>query len=241
MCLHPIYPTETGANVPRKTVGRALLLWSYVRRGVVDDLPFPGFRILRQVEVLLHAAAVHTCFCVVVRHIVFCTPSPCRPHARRTAERHPAPPQAFNVPVLLIVPWQQTKIRPPPAPLDAGYAGAEQGRGQPSRAPRQPDPRRQEPNSSQLLRHDRLQFERADFEMRKKEHPWRGAPSVTFCQHSLAPAGTLSSISIRCSFSSPFSLCTAEISMPQEGIPIIFRGGRFRMAMAVLPISCSGS
>ena len=116
MCLHPIYPTETGADTPRKTVGRALLLWSCVRRGVVDNLPFPGFRILRQVEVLLHAAVVHTCFCVVVRHIVFCTPSPCRPHARRTAERHPAPPQAFNVPVLLIVPWQQTKIRPPPAP-----------------------------------------------------------------------------------------------------------------------------
>ena len=29
---------------------------------------------------------------------------------------------------------------------------------------------------------------------------------VTFCQHSLAPAGTLSSISIRCSFSSPLLL-----------------------------------
>ena len=117
----------------------------------------------------------------------------------------------------------------PPMPLTPLYFAV--------RSPR-PGPPAEQP---QLLRHDRLPFEHADFEMRKKEHPWRGAPSVTFCQHSLAPAGTLSSISIRCNFSSPFSLCTAEISMPQEGIPIIFRGGRFRMAMAVLPISCSGS
>ena len=60
-------------------------------------------------------------------------------------------------------------------------------------------------------------------------------------QHSFAPAGTLSSMSIRCSFSSPFSLWTAEISIPQLGMPIILRGGRFRMAMAVLPIRSSGS
>ena len=56
MCFYSTHPTEAGANTPRKKVGRALLLWSYVRRGVVDDLPFPGFRILRQVEVLLRAA-----------------------------------------------------------------------------------------------------------------------------------------------------------------------------------------
>ena len=60
------------------------------------------------------------------------------------------------------------------------------------------------------------------------------------CQQSFAPAGMASSSSSRCSFSSPFSLWTAEISMPQEGMPIIFRGGRFRMATAVLPMSCSG-
>ena len=35
------------------------------------------------------------------------------------------------------------------------------------------------------------------------------------CQHSLAPAGMLSSTMMRCSFSSPFSLWTALISMPQ--------------------------
>ena len=216
-----------------------MLLWSYVRRGVVDDLPFPGFRILRQVEVLLRAAVVHKRFCVVVRHIVFCTPSPCRPHARRTAGRHPAPPQAFNVPVLLIVPWQQTKIRPPPAPplqsiIPAMVRSPPTSRIKCSHRRRQllVSPARPSPVRTRGF---------ADFETRKKEHPGRGAPSVTFCQHSLAPAGTLSSISIRCSFSSPFSLCTAEISIPQEGIPIIFRGGRFRMAMAVLPISCSGS
>ena len=60
-------------------------------------------------------------------------------------------------------------------------------------------------------------------------------------QHSLAPAGMESSSSSRCSFSSPFSLCTAEMSMPQEGMPIIFRVGRFKMATAVLPTSSSGS
>ena len=60
-------------------------------------------------------------------------------------------------------------------------------------------------------------------------------------QHSLAPAGMESSSSSRCSFSSPFSLCTAEMSMPQEGMPIIFRTGRFRMATAVLPTRSSGS
>ena len=174
MCLHPIYPTETGANMPRKRVGRVLLLWPCVRRGVVDDLPFPGFRILRQVEVLLRAAFN------------------CSSDGQIAANKQD---KAFTSEAAALSCSGMTVSR-----LNA-----------------------------RILRCE------------KKEHPWRGAPSVTFCQHSLAPAGTLSSISIRCSFSSPFSLCTAEISMPQEGMPIIFRGGRFRMAMAVLPISCSGS
>lgn len=60
-------------------------------------------------------------------------------------------------------------------------------------------------------------------------------------QQSFAPAGMLSSTSSRCSFSSPFSVWTAEISMPQESWPIIFRGGRFRMATAVLPMRSAGS
>ena len=34
---------------------------------------------------------------------------------------------------------------------------------------------------------------------------------------------------------------TAEISIPSESMPIIFLGGRFTMAMAVLPTSSSGS
>ena len=35
--------------------------------------------------------------------------------------------------------------------------------------------------------------------------------------------------------------CTAEISIPQESMPIIFLGGRLVMAMQVLPTSSSGS
>ena len=64
---------------------------------------------------------------------------------------------------------------------------------------------------------------------------------ICSCQQSLAPAGMESSSSRRCSFSSPFSLWTAEISMPLLGMPIILRGGRFRMATAVLPMRSSGS
>ncbi len=59
-------------------------------------------------------------------------------------------------------------------------------------------------------------------------------------QQSFAPAGMASSTMIRCSFSSPFSVWTAERSMPQLSWPIIFRGGRFTMATSVLPISSSG-
>ena len=60
-------------------------------------------------------------------------------------------------------------------------------------------------------------------------------------QQSLAPAGMESSTISRCSFSSPFSVWTAEISMPQLSCPIIFRGGRFTMATRVLPTKSSGS
>ena len=60
-------------------------------------------------------------------------------------------------------------------------------------------------------------------------------------QQSFAPAGMASSIMRRCSFSSPFSLWTAEISMPQDSRPIIFLGGRLTIAASVLPTSCSGS
>ena len=60
-------------------------------------------------------------------------------------------------------------------------------------------------------------------------------------QYSFAPAGMWGSTISRCSFSSPFSWWTAEISMPQESMPIIGLGGRFTMAMQVLPTSSSGS
>ena len=78
---------------------------------------------------------------------------------------------------------------------------------------------------------------------KKRERRGRSLFSLLFSpgQQSLAPAGMESSSSSRCSFSSPFSLCTAEMSMPQEGMPIIFRVGRFKMATAVLPTRSSGS
>ena len=60
-------------------------------------------------------------------------------------------------------------------------------------------------------------------------------------QYSFAPAGIWGSTISRCSFSSPFSWWTAEISMPQESMPIIALGGRLVMAMQVLPTSSSGS
>ena len=55
-------------------------------------------------------------------------------------------------------------------------------------------------------------------------------------QQSCAPAGTLSSSMSRLSLPS-FS---AERSMPLEAMPIILRGGRFRIATTVLPTSSSG-
>lgn len=78
---------------------------------------------------------------------------------------------------------------------------------------------------------------------KKRERRGRSLFSLLYSpgQQSLAPAGMESSSSSRCSFSSPFSLCTAEMSMPQEGMPIIFRAGRFKMATAVLPTRSSGS
>ena len=60
-------------------------------------------------------------------------------------------------------------------------------------------------------------------------------------QYSFAPAGMWRSTMRRWSFSSPSSVWTAEISMPQDSMPIMGRGGRFRMAMQVLPMSSSGS
>ena len=59
-------------------------------------------------------------------------------------------------------------------------------------------------------------------------------------QHSFAPAGMESSTMRRLSFSSPFSVWTAEISIPQLSWPIIFLGGRLTMATRVLPMSSSG-
>ena len=60
-------------------------------------------------------------------------------------------------------------------------------------------------------------------------------------QHIFAPAGMASSSMTRLSFSAPFSLWTAEISMPQLSRPIILRGGRLTIASSVLPTRASGS
>ena len=60
-------------------------------------------------------------------------------------------------------------------------------------------------------------------------------------QYSLAPAGMWSSTIKRCSRSSPASVWSALISMPQDSMPIIALGGRLVMAIHVLPTSSSGS
>lgn len=60
-------------------------------------------------------------------------------------------------------------------------------------------------------------------------------------QYSFAPAGIRPSTISRLRPSCPSTSCTAEISMPQESMPIIFLGGRFVIAMQVLPTSSSGS
>ena len=76
--------------------------------------------------------------------------------------------------------------------------------------------------------------------LRRKERGGEAAPFF-WVQHILAPAGILSSSMTRWSFSSPFSVWTAEMSIPQLSWPIIFRGGRLTMASRVLPTSSSGS
>ena len=58
---------------------------------------------------------------------------------------------------------------------------------------------------------------------------------------SFAPAGICSSTMMRCSFSSPSSVCTALSSIPQDSMPIIGLGGRLTIATRVLPINSSGS
>ena len=70
-------------------------------------------------------------------------------------------------------------------------------------------------------------------------HTVRGGRGFEF-QHILAPAGMASSRMRRFSFSSPRSVWTAEMSMPLDSSPIIFRGGRLTMATRVLPTSSSG-
>ena len=72
-----------------------------------------------------------------------------------------------------------------------------------------------------------------------KKPPLRAAFHLP-TQQSFAPAGMASSTISRCSFSSPFSLWTAEISIPQDWRPIILRGGRLIIATSVLPTSSSG-
>ena len=61
-----------------------------------------------------------------------------------------------------------------------------------------------------------------------------------FNQQSFAPAGMASSSMMRFSLSSPFSVWTADRSIPQDSRPIIFLGGRFTMATNVLPMRSSG-
>ena len=67
-----------------------------------------------------------------------------------------------------------------------------------------------------------------------------GFACIQNTQHIFAPAGILSSIISRFRRSSPFSVWTAEMSMPLDSSPIIFRGGRLTMATRVLPTSSSG-
>ena len=68
------------------------------------------------------------------------------------------------------------------------------------------------------------------------------APSYdgAFFQQSTLPTGMLLSSMTRCSSSLPFTMRTAESSMPQDSSPIILRGGRLTIAATVLPTSSSG-
>ena len=60
-------------------------------------------------------------------------------------------------------------------------------------------------------------------------------------QQSSYPAGMASSSISRWSFSPPSSSLTAEMSMPLDSRPIIFRGLRLTQATTVLPTRVSGS
>ena len=77
------------------------------------------------------------------------------------------------------------------------------------------------------------------FWRKRKTGPPMGGP-VRY-QQSFAPAGMASFSMRRFSFSSPFSLWTADRSMPHDSWPIIFLGGRLITAASVLPTSASGS
>ena len=68
-----------------------------------------------------------------------------------------------------------------------------------------------------------------------------GLLAVLHPQYSFAPAGMWGSTIRRWRRSSPSSWWTAEISIPSESMPIILRGGRFVMAIQVLPTRVSGS
>ena len=59
-------------------------------------------------------------------------------------------------------------------------------------------------------------------------------------QQSTLPTGMLLSSMTRCSSSLPFTMRTAESSIPQDSSPIILRGGRLTIAATVLPTSSSG-
>ena len=94
---------------------------------------------------------------------------------------------------------------------------------------------------SQGLDHPYLQADataRAVLDMLTAAQRWRSDCSSS--GGSLTVVVMASSTMRRWSFSSPFSLWTAEISMPQLSWPIIFRGGRLTMATRVLPTSSSG-
>ena len=81
--------------------------------------------------------------------------------------------------------------------------------------------------------------QQSDFLIQMAETAERAFPETcrgAAAQQSCAPAGTLSSSMSRLSLPS-FS---AERSMPLEAMPIILRGGRFRIATTVLPTSSSG-
>ena len=74
----------------------------------------------------------------------------------------------------------------------------------------------------------------------KEPAPW-GRALLLSGQHSSKPAGTLSSSISRWSRSLPSTSFTAEMSIPLDSRPIIFRGARLTQATRVLPTRSSGS